>query len=674
MLRPEEWGREPVTPDDIQAVIDNIVAVATAFHIRRLKAANEQADSQARAVLYLQESVRQHTQIVRNWGYFLDVIKISEELYRPLNLDFQTNFGFDASDFINTAKSLVALLEQRTNAYFRLLSRVFRERKSAALIRTYYRSFSELGGSAEDFFKVIPKDAPRDMVAPLILAHASLKFEDLMTVEVHDVAERSGLSDEVTARVLNAISMAPGALICEEPEHLFMGNPIWQKPVIAMPDHYFCPIPQAVFSHIHRVVAFLAETASVKQKLEKIRSDFLEDKVALLLADALPSAKLKHGTKWRLNDVQYETDHVALIDKTVVIVEDKSGALSAPGLRGAPERVRRHINELIIDASEQSTRFEKLIWQAKAGDVSAKEVIDPFEMDFSDIEQVIRITVTLDDLSALASVENDLGEAGWLPGDLALVPTLNLADFQAVIHVLPSQAFFLHYFLERGRFQKALDLHGDELDLLGFYLETGFNVGDLERSGFRLVLTGMSASVDRYFNGRVAGITLPKPKPKLTSYFSALIAAIEERAFRRWTIAATDILRSSSYDEQNKIEHALLRVKRSVERDWRNSEHECSLIITPPAIRDTALVFYLYPPQLSSRRRDTSRELASKALDVSGRDKCVLICRDISRWNDPYAYVVMVSAQNKSRGHAIFGMTVLGGRLALAPDRNSFGG
>jgi hypothetical protein len=350
--------------------------------------------------------------------------------------------------------------------------------------------------------------------------------------------------------------------------------------------------------------------------------------------------------KWRINAAEYETDHVAAIDRSVVVVEDKSAALTAPGLRGAPDRVRRHISDLIVVSSEQSARLEEMIWQAKAGDAKAIECLAPFELNFANTERIVRISVTLDDFSILASAEGDLKEAGWIPREMALAPTLNVADFQAATDILGRPSFFLHYFAERERFQKALRILADEMDFLGFYLETGFNVCNLEREKISLALTGMSAPIDRYYNSRDAGVTLTKPKPKLSPYFSALIGAIEKRAFPRWSIVTTDLLRCASYEEQKKIDKLLAKFKAGVERNWRDPEHECSLVVSPPEIRDTAVIFYAYPPQLASRRKGIAEELASRALEISRRRRCVMICRNTARWDEPYTSIIIVDSSN----------------------------
>jgi len=648
----DEWGHLPAAPSDIQKMIDTIVDLADAFHSRRFKAIEDTSDLQARTVLALQERLRLHTQMIRNWGYFAEVVQISSELYTPLDELFRKALGFGASDLIAISRHLVDLFEHRCNERFKRLKRIFREKTIPGLVRAYYEQQPEMKGDAEKFLKAIPEGTTREQVGHKLLSHADISFLSLMSFKPAETAQQSGVPLEITRRVLDALSLNPGGLYGQDSERLFMANPVWRSPAIEISGEYFCPLPQSIFSHIHEIMRTLADKAGLTKALEARRAAYLETKVKALLAQALPTAQFRHGVKWRFGGVEYETDHVAAIDRTVVIVEDKSAALTGPGLRGAPDRVRRHIGDLIADPSEQSERLEKMIWDAKAGDGSAAKCLTPFDLNFADTERVVRISVTLDDLSVLASAEGDLKEAGWMPASLTLAPTLNIADFQQVIDILGSPSFFLHYFAERGGFQRAVRVFAFEMDFLGCYLETGFNLGSLDKQQISLVLMGMSAPIDKYCNSRDAGVTLKKPQPKLSPYFSALVGAIETRAFPRWSTVTTDLLRCASYEEQMKIDKLLMKLKAKVERNWRDPEHKCSLIVTPPEPRDTAVVFYAYPPQLSSRRKEIAGELAHTALETSGRNRCVMICRNTARWDAPYASIVIINSAEPSTGDA----------------------
>jgi hypothetical protein len=642
----EEWGESPASSSDIQKVIDTVIELADAFHHRRLKAIENEADLQARALLALQERLRLHTQIVRNWGYFSEVVQVSSELYAPLDEQFLQILGFGASDLIATARQMVSMIGDRSNERFSWLKRTFHEKSTGALVRAYYENHPNVEGDPEEFLKGVPNGVTREQVAYRLLAHADLQFVEVMNFTVEAVVARSGISKDVTKRVLDALSLPVGHLRNEDPEHLFMGNPVWQAPLIEMVGGYFCPAPQSIFSHIHSIMRALADKAGVKAALESQRAAYLEAKVEKLLLTALPDAEVRHNVKWNLDTIDYETDHITKIDKTVIIVEDKSAALTAPGLRGAPDRLRRHIEDLIVAPSKQSMRLEATIWQAKGGDSKAIESVAPFGINFSDTEQIIRISVTLDDFSVLASAEMELKEAELVSHEMSLATTLNVADLQAAIDILGRPSFFLHYFAERARFQKVLHIFADEMDFLGCYLETGLNMGELETQQISLSLSGMSGQIDHYYNSRDAGIATPKPKPKLSPYFSTLIDTIESRAFARWSVITIDLLRCASYEEQRQIDRLLLALKKKVEKNWRDPKHECSLIVSPPQVRETAVVFYAYPSEHAPRRREIAQELAANALEASGRNRCIMICRETARWAEPYASVVVFNSES----------------------------
>ena len=267
---------------------------------------------------------------------------------------------------------------------------------------------------------------------------------------------------------------------------------------------------------MHRI----AVASGTLPQLEARRPKYLEEKVAKLLAHAFPTAIIRNGTKWRLGAVEYETDHLVLIDKIAIIVEDKSQSLTDRGLRGAPERVREHVKDLIGSPSEQSARLEGMIRRAKANDTEATNALTPFGVDFGTVERVICFNVTLDDLTMLSSAESELKAAGWIRPDLVLAPTMTIADLETVIDILERPVFLLHYFGERQRVQREGHVLADEIDFLGTYLENGLNLGDLEKQGLNVSLSGMSALIDAFYNSLDAGVDVAKPKPRLSHYFA----------------------------------------------------------------------------------------------------------------------------------------------------------
>ncbi len=162
----------------------------------------------------------------------------------------------------------------------------------------------------------------------------------------------------------------------------------------------------------------------------------------------------------------------------------------------------------------------------------------------------------------------------------------------------------------------------------------------------------MSLAIDRYYNSREAGVDLPKPVPRLRSYFRSLVDGFQGRAFPGWISVTVDILSVASYEEQKKLDKALAKLRSGVKRNWRDPIDECSVVVIPPPIRATPVIFYAFPPQLAERRRETARALASQVMEERGAARCVIIARDITQWDYPPYSFVFVARQGKPEGVA----------------------
>jgi hypothetical protein len=77
-------------------------------------------------------------------------------------------------------------------------------------------------------------------------------------------------------------------------------------------------------------------------------------------------------------------------------------------LRDAPERVPRHVDDLIVEPSCQSLRLEQIIARAGKGDFDAGSILAPFGAGFADADEVVRLSVSLHDFSILSSSEPEL--------------------------------------------------------------------------------------------------------------------------------------------------------------------------------------------------------------------------------------------------------------------------
>lgn|GEM_PF-2451721 len=406
-LSDAEWGVSPATPKDVEQAVDTVKALADAFHARRFLEAENVEEKSERYRLMLREKIRLHTQMIRNWGHFGQVVDITRRLYLPLDPLLREAHGFAGTELISVAKAMLDLHQKRSSARFQQLQRVFAEQTVRGAVSRYYALFMPSEDPAP-FLAMLPAEWPLDTVRQRLLAHADTQLARQASYAPDDLAATTGLPAGVVNAVLGALAFAPGALASMDREHLFLGNPVWTVPAIDLGSDYFVPAPQSIFSFIHAIMRRLATTPELKKALERRRAEFLETELAELLAEALPGAQVQSDIAWSLDGRRYQTDVVAKLDRVVVIAEAKSAALTEAALRGAPERVRKHVGELIVEPSQQSLRLAGLIERASGGDADARAILTPFGDDFFDVDEVVRLSVTLDDFSIIASSEPEL--------------------------------------------------------------------------------------------------------------------------------------------------------------------------------------------------------------------------------------------------------------------------
>jgi len=294
-----------------------------------------------------------------------------------------------------------------------------------------------------------------------------------------------------------------------------------------------------------------------------------------------------------------------------------------------------------VNSSLQSARLEQFIGAAKTGNADAIKLMNSLGIDATKTDRVIRLSVTLDDLSVLSSNEADLKAVGWVPADHRLAPTIHIADLRCVTDILSNPPVLLHYLSERAYLQKTFELLGDELDFLGLYLTSLFNLGSLESHKGLFSPSGMSKPIDRYYDGRDSGIHIAKPKVDLQPLYRTIIERLSERRPTGWTIAGLHLLGSADPVEQRRIETALNKLRVSVRKNFHDPEHLNSLVIQPPSDRKATVVFYLFPEQHRADMKKNMEHHAGQALADSSRSACAVFSRCIDNWGLPYEAVLL---------------------------------
>ena len=643
-LSPDEWGKQPVTPDKMQEVFDAMPQISGAVFGESVTSVPEGMGEVEMIIRGLQQRIKFHTLGVRNWGYFQHVVENSRKLLAPLDDGFRDTLGFGATDLLDILTAIVREYEDRQNKHFQLLRKIARGKNHRQVLRLYYRHVPDLGGTADELISNLPSSLTKQQALGMVMAHLDLRLAEISTFTTAQVSAISGLDGNTAKLVLDSISLEPGELAQKQVEYFFLGNPVWEKPIIRMgSDVFFTPIPQAALSHINRIVDNLVRVANLEASLQKRRAEFLEEELVQIVSGALPNANIQTNVKWKVGGETFETDLLVVQDRIVLIGEAKSHRLTPEGLRGAPKRVKRHIDDLVISPSVQSARLEKLIEQSKDGDKEASKLVRELGIDTSVVDRVVRFSATLDDLSVLSASETEFKKAGWLPKDHQLAPAILITDLRCITEILGNPLLFYHYLSERYYFQKSFETFGDELDFLGLYLVSGFNLAALKQENIRLASTGMSAPIDRYYESQHAGFNIPKPRAEMGKYFQSVVDRLGQQQPPGWTTVGMHLLSCADPKEQREIDRAIAKVKMVVRKHYRDPGHICSIQIRPPEDRKALVILHFFPRQLQGSLRAIAEQLVAEALDDNMIDECALISQNIDNRKSPYEAAVLVT-------------------------------
>ena len=638
------WHGDPPT-NEMETIFDLVEALSNVPRMKYL-VDNLEKRYESKAVQDLLVRTRMNTQVVRNWDYYQDAIKTARDLYHPLARGLRRRLGFDVGDLLTLASTMKSLVEYRMERHVAMLAEVTSAPTEKERLARYYSWNPELNETP--LTAVLDALESKSVeVNTVITSHSSLFLPEIYIFDISTLSTESALPATTTEAILRQLALAPGSLAGTNPEHLFLQNPVWLRPVISLGGSQFMiPLTQAIFSHLYLIVKDLAEQGRMLHQLDRRRSEYLEKEIANVLTAAIPMARIAQNKKWSWQNSVFETDCLLVLDRVILVVEAKSSRLTPDALRAAPGSLKNLIEKIVFNPSMQSERLLAVIENAKQGDKKAATVCDDLQIDPSEVDAAIRLSITLDDISVLYTAEQLLKDAKWMPSDHQLPVTMTIHDFKHVVHVLANPIFLFHYLNERYYVQKRWQtLVADELDLLGVYLRTGMNIAEIPASRSDvLVLTGESNPIDRHYNARDAGFSGKMPEPNLRPLFQEIIDKLSASRPPRWITIGRHILSSADYHQQEMIEKKLNRLRKIVRRRWRSEGHKCSLVITPPEMRKAAIAFYLFPESLRPVSRDRAAQLGRTVLDKVGHTECCVLVKSIEDWRNPYEAILLIKS------------------------------
>lgn len=223
-------------PSALQELSNNLFDISEAYRERRFSTlknvGKSERDDEERALLLLQERVRLHTQGVRNWAYYSQALKILKELYEPVDKHCIRITGIACTDFIKIFSSMLSRVEDGVNEHRKKIAPAFRKTKPENLIADYHRCLGLSASSEKEFLDYMRDNSlGLEELKSMLLSHSMLHLIPVFEFSIAEISDWIGRPEDVVRKAMDFVSYQLGDLSKIELEHLFLGNPIWEKPV-----------------------------------------------------------------------------------------------------------------------------------------------------------------------------------------------------------------------------------------------------------------------------------------------------------------------------------------------------------------------------------------------------------------------------------------------------------
>lgn len=655
-IEAENLSNKTPTPETFQNILDLSEKLVWSNQFKNKNSVILDLQKDEANIRMIRDYVISHTQIVRNWGNYNQVKNTSTELYSKLDDLLLEKYKFTASNVIDFFNYLVKTTEKKNTITFN----IFRELKKIKIINDLVYRYHELINSnkseADGLINYLNINNISNQEEVLMLTyyyHTDQYLPKNYIFDYHDIAKDLKIDEDIIESIIENFFYVFGDLKDFKTEHIFLSNPIWTKPIILISENeFFCPMPQLFFSFILKSFDGLIEQIEkekktidkkYKEKLSEIKSDYLEDKIEAIVKTRFPDENTVKSVKWKgfENGIEkeFETDLITFIDNYMIIFEAKSGKITDSALRGSPDRLKKKINELLIEPNIQSKRLKEKVEYLINNPQIDNELRQKLPVDLSKVKKILRVSVTLEYFASLQSNIYELKETGWIPEDYSPCPTMNIADFETLFDIFENPTQIINYLEVREEIEGTIKYKGDELDLIAVYMENHLNLAEINPE-MPLVINGMSKKIDDYYQLKDFNPKIEKPKPKMNKYFEKILLQIEERKPEGWVQLGSIIYRLYP-DDQLKIINLLKKIKNNVRKNWRIKGHDNIINYVPPKSSNYAFTFVVFCDKNKEKRHDFLEEAIAIGLEAEHVEYCLGIGINIDRNDMPYALIAM---------------------------------
>lgn len=590
----------------------------------------------------LRSDMMLHTTVVRNWSYEHKMRIVTEALALGVKEEFNKIHGFEPGLFLNILYRMSEEVETRVNIHRQKTVKMIRANSYNDIFDIYEAAFPVDKTSTKEREMILSMPGmDKTKLKSMFLMHSDMFLQKLLSFNFSTISKLSEnkISEEKLQEIFENISYNFGDLNQHDPEHFLLSNPVHARPFIKIDKKTIFSSMWSIMTHLSIGILenYCSENESLRKKYNEVRAEYLEKRVLELFKSSFPMGEIHAGSKWKGKDGKiYENDLLVIIDSFAIVIEAKSGQISAPAKRGAPARLFKTLQELIEEPSEQALRFIDYLKESpRIHSLQVKKGKNNI-INAEKIKYFIPLGVTLTHLGTMGSNLKEMISAGVIKRKIEeLAPSINLTDLECVFDLLPLASQKIHYLQRRREIEADINYSGHELDLLAWYLDEGFNLGiDLDKYGY-FNLSSKSKELDNYFIGSANNENVLKPELQMTQWWKDILERAESKKFQQW-IETSYVMLNIPISGQKLFEEDLNNLKEKISTGKAEFPHNYILMGSQDEKRRFYVVGYCYQDTYYDERNDVMNNILDMESTKDAKGMLV-ISMNIDKKHYPYS-------------------------------------
>lgn len=509
---------------------------------------------------------------VRNPAYHHHLVDVLRGVFSPVAEVLDQVLGFKIEDALSLSEA-ISVIRDRKIEVKRRESKSY-QRGLHQAVTNCRRGIRETGGFPVEVSQHLAAMTPSDSAHAIECAAVAMLFTaigETFCFTIDELVESAEVDRETAAAFLEFMSIEFGQVDQEYTRYPAPTHPLMVKPIVAVEDRFFCPLPQWLYWGILPGLESALNPDSAPDinsdvklwnRYETARAAYLEDRSVYYLGQALERAEVYRNLRYVVEEGELskrvELDGLLTLDSVLFLVEAKAGTVTRPTRRGAPLSIQSALEDLVTEAHQQCLRAKQYIQERETAEFqlpNGEHLI--VQADHSD--RFFLVNVTLDYLSAFATNLYRLEDIDVLEGELPW--SVSLTDLRVICEMVEFPSQLLHYLERRLRLNelRSTTAH-DELDWFGHYLQEGLYFEDwfADPTARPINLLSYTTGFDDYYLYEMGLRPEPAEKPRqpMPGVMRQIIEELEDAHPSGYLAVVETLLDLASDSRQSFAAHA----------------------------------------------------------------------------------------------------------------------